>query len=166
MGYQFAVASSSQTGQVVLTAPEFRGGRLDWYSFSLGGDPLVEDTLAPVQVNQATVLPNHVTFKGMPNPRWWNFEDGQTDYGGLETGPTDLTKMLLTEFAVVYGNDWFEVPIRLQVGTINRVRQLLITDTFGERTLSKPANAPASGGKPAWSMFAIAGGAKRSDLPV
>lgn len=30
------------------------------------------------------LLPLHVTFRGMPQDRWWDFEDSVTDFGQLD----------------------------------------------------------------------------------
>ncbi len=84
--------------------------------------------------------------------RFWEFEDAQVDFGSVDAGPTDLVRMLLVEFAITYGNDWFVLPIELEVGALYRTRSLVITDTFGVRTLIKPASelgAPHS----AWRMY-------------
>ena len=39
----------------------------------------------------------------------------------MPVGPTDLAHLLLIEYASVYGNDWFVVPIDLPVGSLTRV---------------------------------------------
>ena len=76
----------------------------------------------------------------MPAMRFWEFEDAQVDFGSVDAGPTDLARMLLVEFALTYGNDWFVIPIELDVGSLCRTRSLVITDTFGIRTLIKPSS--------------------------
>ena len=70
--------------------------------------------ITPVDFN---FLPNHVVFRGMPDPRWWNFEDAVTDFGQLDADHVDLAKLLVMEFALVYGNDWFSVPVPTPIGT-------------------------------------------------
>ena len=88
----------------------------------------------------------------MPAARFWEFEDAQVDFGSVDAGPTDLVRMLLVEFALAYGNDWFVIPIELDVGSLYRTRSLVITDTFGVRTLIKSSSeldAPHS----VWRMF-------------
>ena len=70
----------------------------------------------------------------------------------MDCGPTDLACMLLVEFALAYGNDWFVIPIEVDVGSLHRTRSLVVTDTFGVRTLIKPSSelgAPHS----RWRMF-------------
>jgi hypothetical protein len=53
------------------------------------------------------VLPTPVTFAGMPAARWWEFEDGDVDLTSLRPVPEDTGRMLFTEFALSYGNDFF-----------------------------------------------------------
>ena len=88
----------------------------------------------------------------MPAARFWEFEDAQVDFGSVDAGPTDLARMLLVEFALAYGNDWFVIPIELEVGSLYRTRSLVITDTFGVRTLIKSSSEL---GEPhsTWRMF-------------
>ena len=81
-----------------------------------------------------TTIPAPVSFRGMPAPRVWEFEDAQVDFA-VDAGPTDLGRMLLVEFALNSGNDWFVIPVELGVGSFYRTKSLVITDTFGERTL-------------------------------
>ena len=96
--------------------------------------------ITPVDFN---FLPNHVVFRGMPDPRWWNFEDAVTDFGQLDADHVDLAKLLVMEFALVYGNDWFSVPVPTPIGTLERVTTLVVTDTFGVRTADSPLGADA-----------------------
>src|SRR5262249_17788096 len=53
-----------------------------------------------------------------------------------------LVRMLLVEFALAYGNDWFVIPIELDIGSLYQTRSLVITDTFGIRTFIKPNGKP------------------------
>ena len=46
----------------------------------------------------------------MPNVRWWEFEDSHTDFGDIKPSTTELSKLLLAEFGLIYGNDWSVVP--------------------------------------------------------
>ena len=59
-------------------------------------------------------------FAGCRALRFWEFEDAQVDFGSVDAGPTDLARMLLVEFALTYGNDWFVIPIELDVGSLHR----------------------------------------------
>ena len=52
----------------------------------------------PPAVATLTMLPTQATFNGMPNTRWWAFEDGRTNFGDMKPDTTDLAKLLLIEF--------------------------------------------------------------------
>jgi hypothetical protein len=41
----------------------------------------------------------------------------------------------MLEFAIFDGNDWFVVPLDLPVGSICRITSVIVTDTFGVRTM-------------------------------
>jgi hypothetical protein len=60
------------------------------------------------------------------------------------------------EFALVFGNDWFYVPVPAPVGSLATVTTLVVTDTFGIRTVIESADDSA------WSMFKLTGAAGRS----
>jgi hypothetical protein len=154
MEYEFAVSAQTANGELVLVAPEYMEGHLDWYAFdlrpgaTLGTDP---SDPAPEEITR-TVIPAPISYRGMPAARWWEFEDAQVDFGALEVGPEDLARLLLIEFGTVFGNDWFVIPVDLAVGSICRIRSLVVTDTFGERTLIRPYNEEDGSGSP-WHMY-------------
>ena len=58
------------------------------------------------------MIPAPAEFAGMPNPRWWQFEDAAVDLGTFRAQATDLAKIVVAEFALVYGNNWLVVPVR------------------------------------------------------
>ena len=168
LDYQFALGSPAPNDNVLLTADDFPGGHLDWYSFNIANtQPSQVATANPATVTPATFnfLPNHVTFRGMPDPRWWNFEDAVTDFGQLDADHVDLAKLLVMEFALVYGNDWFSIPVPTPIGTLERVTTLVVTDTFGVRTLIRPSEqTQINAGETPWSMFKLSGQGVRSDF--
>src|SRR6185295_2431282 len=99
-----------------------------------------------------TTVPAPVTFRGTPAPRYWEMEDASIDYGSMQVGPTDLAHLLLIEYASSYGNDWFVVPFTLPVGSLTRVDSLVVTDSFGVRSLLGAMGDPALA-RPNWSMW-------------
>lgn len=153
MEYAFSVGTKLSDGERVLTAPEYSDGHLDWYAF----DANDEVKLGGATDNAATeimrtAIPAPVSFRGMPAARFWEFEDAQVDFGSVDAGPTDLLRMLLVEFALAYSNDWFVIPLELDIGSLYQTRSLVITDTFGVRTLIKPASELAPPFS-TWRMF-------------
>jgi hypothetical protein len=168
LDYAFALGSPLPNDNLLLDASDFPGGHLDWYSFDLDSAQANQVASAnPATVTPVTFnfLPNHVIFRGMPDPRWWNFEDAVTDFGQLDADHVDLAKLLVMEFALVYGNDWFSVPVPTPIGTLARVTTLVVTDTFGVRTLIRPSEqTQVNPGERPWSMFKLSGQGRRSDF--
>jgi hypothetical protein len=166
--YDFALGSPTQDQNLLLEASDFPGGHLDWYSFTLRtANASQVSTANPAQITPMSFnfLPNHVVFRGMPDPRWWNFEDAVTDFGQLDADHVDLAKLLVMEFALVFGNDWFSVPVPTPLGTLSRVTTLVITDTFGIRTLVRPSEqTQVNPGESPWSMYKLSGINSRSDF--
>jgi hypothetical protein len=164
MEYAFSVGTRFSDGEVPLTAEEYFEGHLDWYAFdvnlevTLGGAS--DDTVTEIT---HSAIPAPVSFRGMPTPRFWEFEDAQVDFGSVDAGPTDLARMLLVEFSLTYGNDWFVIPVELPVGSLYRCRSLVIEDTFGVRTLVKAASQ-LSEPHASWRMFQQSH-TRRSGLP-
>src|SRR6185369_11789720 len=139
-----ARVSTANGDSVTLSANEFDGGGLDWSSFDV--DPTYQiDTSADAggtSLNQRSV-PLPVTFPGAPAPRFWEMEDAKVAYGLVPVGPTDLAHLMMIEYASSYGNDWYLVPLDIRVGTLTRVDSLVVTDTFGVRSLIRPIGDPA-----------------------
>lgn len=102
-----------------------------------------------------TVLPAPVAYDGMPDPRWWAFEDRRTSFADIRSDTTDLARLMFTEFGLVYSNDWFLVPSDLPAGTVASVRGLAVTNVFGERLWIEPAGAGADEDWQRWTMFTL-----------
>lgn len=157
--YGFSVAAVTRDGTSVLRCTEHGADGLDWYSFDADSDRAGPPAAPPEQITQISALPTAVSFHGMPAPRWWEFEDATIDLGAVEAGTADLARLVVLEFALAYGNDFFAVPVSLPVGTVSRVARLTYTDTFGATLQIAPAS---SGG---WTMFTLAS-ATTPDEPV
>ncbi len=162
--YQFAAAAPSgaeledgSAEQKVMVAREYYQGHLDWYSLDVDATDHQLDPAAttdgvgkPLTV---TMIPTSVTFNGMPNTRWWAFEDGRTNFADIKPDTTDLAKLLLIDFGLVYANDWFLVPFTIPAGTIATVRGVAVTDVFGERTWVEAAGRGAADDWKRWGLF-------------
>jgi hypothetical protein len=72
----------------------------------------------------------------------------------MTAGPTDLSRLLLVEFALIYGNDWFIAPVQLPVGSLARLTSFTVRDTFGVVT---PVTRSRNADRTPWSLFEISG---------
>lgn len=138
MEYRFTVEVPTDAGKVVLGAPEYHGGRLDWDSFRVEAVDLASPAAPAHAHRRDTVLPTPVTYAGMPAARFWEFEDGSVDFGNPQATEHDLGRLLLAEFAMSWGNDWFLVPVEVDAGSLCRINELVVTDTFGITTRIVP----------------------------
>ena len=157
MEYHFSIDATHTDLPCAFLADQYAGEPLDWPSFdhvaaSLG----TVDKAAPKPVTR-TFMPSPVSFKGMPARRYWEMEDGSIDIGAIDAGPTDLARLMLREFALIYGNDWFVVPVAVTVGSVARITGLVVTDTFGVTQPIPHYSETSDGGR--WRMFAISGDA-------
>ena len=157
--YQFACSAPARGQEQVLTAEEYPGGHLDWYSFDRKGQPLGGAPVPGEAVSVNTLLPTPITFQGMPDPRWWSLEDRKTDFGSVRPSTTDVAQLLLIEFALVYADDWFLIPYRFPAGTLAHIDGLAVTNTFGERFWITPAGTGTEQNWHRWSMFQLSTGA-------
>ena len=163
--YAFSIGGAPGERRIPLTAAQYAEGHLDWHSVDY--DPEINLGAAADKATTSlvrAVIPAPVTFRGAPAQRFWEMEDAAIDYGLLPAGPGDLPHLMLSEFATVFGNEWYVIPLDLDVGTLTKTRSLVITDSFGVQTLISPVNDPS---KPqtGWSMFELSGIA-RKDTPA
>ena len=162
--YQFACAvPDGKGGEKVLTAEEYYHERLDWYNFdwdksrqTLGEAPLpAPESPVEKKYTTQTFIPTPVRFNGMPDTRWWAFEDGKTNFGDIKPGTTDLAKLLLIEFGLVYANDWFILPYTVPSGSVLNIRGLAVTNTFGERYWIDAAGRGSDESWQRWNMYSL-----------
>lgn len=160
--YQFAASAPLPDGsEKVYVADAFDQSDIDWYSVDVDARIKALDPVAGSQVTGlpattvGTTIPIPVSFSGMPNTRWWAFEDRKTNFGDIDAATTDLAKLLFIEFALVYSNDWFVIPFTLPSGSVSTARALVVNNVFGERFLINPASAGANADWQRWSMFTV-----------
>lgn len=161
--YQFACSAPKKGVENIFTAEEYYHGHLDWYNLNV--DKSIE-TLGNVESENAeasdlekthtySFFPTQILFDGMPNTRWWTFEEGKTNFGDIKPDTTDLNKLLLMEFCLVYANDWFLVPFTLPAGSVANVRGMAVTNVFGERIWVEPAGSGSDEDWQRWSIFTL-----------
>ncbi|MET0213138.1 MAG: hypothetical protein ABW292_09050, partial [Vicinamibacterales bacterium] len=156
--YRFACAAPSEGGERIFTADEYQAGQLDWHSFDEGSAPDAPASLPgqdPRGTLTRTLIPVPLKYSGMPHPRWWTMEDGRTNFGDIRPDTTDLAKLLLIEFGLIFSNDWFSVPLTLESGSIASLKGLAVTSVFGERFWIEPAGSKASESWQRWSLFGL-----------
>ncbi len=153
--YAMTLAAQFSDATVNLRAAEYTDGNLDWYDFNAAAGPdLGQPAQAqPVeQIHPRPMIPAPARYPGMPADRYWEFEDARVSLGNLETGHTDLARLLLAEFALVFSNDWFVFPLELPVGSVFRVGSFNVHDTFGVISPVRPSRN-LDGAR--WTMFLL-----------
>jgi hypothetical protein len=152
-------------GTVALAADPGSDGDFDWDAFDLreGDAPPMPGSLPPVTTSTTSVIPTVVRFRGMPNARWWTFENGAVDFGDVRPEKRDLARLILMDFMLIHGNDWFLIPVELPVGALCRIDSLVVRDVFGGQTLVERADVGSAPPGARWTMFstAIEGAADR-----
>jgi hypothetical protein len=151
--YAGAPTAGTTVPTAVLAAAPDGEGDLEWHAFAQldGTAPSGLPAATATQIHRA-VIPGHVRFRGMPNERFWDFEDGRVDFGGLHPDRRNLASMILMDFMLVHGNDWFLVPFEQPVGTLCR-SELTMVDVFGFSTPIPRADAVPAPENARWTMF-------------
>ncbi len=149
--YAFSASGMAAGGEAVLVAPEYVEGRLEWYDFEHGVGTLGATGTATTR--RAFRIPAPLDFAGMPNPRFWTFENPGVRFDQLEwlsdpeKPPSPATLMVL-DFALSYSDDWFLIPIALDAWAIYEHTAVAVTDVFGDTTLAHPPDGR-------WNMFRL-----------
>lgn len=157
--YQFGCSAPLDAGTTfVARADEYYHGHLDWYALERTSDVSLGDTpssASPPTLQVNTFIPVSLVFAGMPNTRWWAFEDRRTNFGEVKPDTTDLGKLLLLEFALVYANDWFVLPYTLPIGSVSTVKGIAVTNVFDERIWVEAVRDQTDATAQRWSMFQL-----------
>jgi hypothetical protein len=149
------------TGEQVFTAKEYYHGHLDWYNLNIDKSITTLGTVDPPPAKDVrdkkvrTVLPTPLVFDGMPNSRWWAFEDGRVNYSFIKPGTQELSKLVFLEFGLIYANDWYIMPFDLPVGTVAKVRGLSVSNVFGENFWIEPSGRGMDEDWDRWNMFSL-----------
>ena len=146
--FEYAVSvgarlSATPQDEMIFSATEMDGSRLDWSAFDASQASLGTAADQKFTSLVETTVPAPVSFPGAPAARFWEMEDAKVAYGLVPVGPTDIAHLMMIEYASAYGNDWFLVPLTLPVGSVTRVDSLVVTDTFGVQNLLRPIGDPS-----------------------
>lgn len=152
------VAGRPSGGSMLLRATPDRDATFEWFTMDLvsrGEAPPPPDGVAEPEPTTMSIsrLPTFVRFRGMPNHRWWDFERGSTDFGSVIPDKRDLAKLLMMDFMLIHGNDYFVVPFDFPVGSAARIDELLVHDVFGGITLVDRADAAPTPADARWTCF-------------
>jgi hypothetical protein len=159
--YQFACAAPENTDEKVYEAEEYYSGRLDWFNFSINDDTeelVVESNDVETDVQDTiagSLIPATIDFGGMPNTRWWTFEEGKTYIGDIKPNTHEVGKLLFSEFVLLYANDWFLIPQTLEAGSISKINGLVVANVFGERIWVGPTGKGLDDDWQRWTMYTI-----------
>jgi hypothetical protein len=152
------VSGRPEGGSMLLRATPDRDATFEWYTMDHVSEaqlPAPEGADAPKTVS-ASRLPAFVRFRGMPNHRWWDFERGTSDFGAVIPDKRDLAKLLVMDFMLIHGNDYFAIPFDQPVGTASKIDELLVHDVFGGVTLVDRADAAPAAAAARWTCFSTA----------
>lgn len=141
--------ASAAGGGVVYRAEGYAGEALGWSEFDIdpgAGQPSFP--LPPAVPLTVSTTPTPVRFGGMPSPRYWEFEDARFNFGNVDAAGHDLGRLLLMQFATLFGNDWFLVPMTLDSGSVTLLEHVIVTDVFGRHF------AMGRSADPQWNLFA------------
>ena len=148
-----ATATAPDGAGIALAGHAGVHGEFDWYAFDETSHPASAAASPTPDAVTTSILPTPVRFSGMPDPRWWSFEDGRINWASVDTDRRDLARLLVIDFMLVQGTDWFVVPFGHDVGSLVRVEQLLVRDVFGGVTVVPRADAATGTGRQRWTMF-------------
>lgn len=154
--YQFAVSAPAASGEKVFVADEYFHGHLDWYNLDIDSAAPSLGATGKAAIETAALLPTPIRFPGMPDTRWWAFEDGRTNLGQVDVSTSDIGHMLFLEFALIYANDWYMMPLTLPADSYATVRGIAVTNVFGERFWVAPAGEGIDDDWQRWTMYTLA----------
>ena len=155
----FAVAAvTSGEAPAVLRAPEYRGGKLDWWVFESSREQAPKIARPRPRPIRADVLATPLGFPGAPAARYWEIEDAAVDLSAATVAPHETASLLLLEYVFAYGGDALLVPLELTVGSRAHVGGVVIVDVFGDRVLSEPSGvADVAAPRARFAMFGCTG---------
>ena len=78
--YQFSCSAADGKQEKILVADDYAGAQIDWYQLDVDRSrQRLGDAAMPsdgTRTRTLSMVPVPATFGGMPNSRWWTFEEG------------------------------------------------------------------------------------------
>ena len=145
------IGTGSSEISTELVADRYRNGEFDWYSLDVKN---IGDSDWKEYENK-DLVPAPIRISGA-SPRWWELEDGRTDFGNLDAESADLVKLAVMNFSLIYGDDWFSFPLEIEMGNLCRLTRLEVSDVFGVKTEIPAARVADKDPLKSWSMFDLA----------
>jgi hypothetical protein len=124
------LAAAPGGGTVTMPVVPDAEGQIQWSSLDVSAATTGTGPAGTTSV----AYPIQVRFPGMPAQRFWDFESGHMAFPDVQPEPRDVTKLLVVDFMLVHGSDWFLTTLPQAVGELTRVDALVVTDVFGRRT--------------------------------
>lgn len=166
LDYRYAAHVAAGASRREVVAPTWGGEPPDWSDLDVtdAGGAAGIDSAAAVRAGSSAA--NLLTYPGMPDHRWWAFEDGRVNLARLDLGVTDVARMLVVEFAGLFSNDWYMQPVDLPLGSLNTVVELVVTDSHKRARALRAADEPSSprAGAPGFALFSHTW--SRNDTPA
>ncbi len=128
LSHKFSV---SKQDEIILNAPDYQKGHLDWYSFddaTININPLEETNYTEMY------MPVRVSFAAMPDRRLFSFEDSILDLDVMDSDTSDLVRTMISDFSLSSDNDWFTIPLEMELGELCWVNHIEVKDVFGITT--------------------------------
>jgi hypothetical protein len=130
------------TNVVTMNVGPNENGAVDWTSFDYVSQSVANsDPFSGITPQVTRVAPMTVRFPGMPSPRYWDFESGELPWPDVDATRIELLRLLVIDFAMLYGVDWFILPLDVPVGHAVKIESLVVFDVFGGMTVVDPVEA-------------------------
>lgn len=147
----------------IMVADEYPGGRLEWFHFDHDArESEYPGTLHPTSPDRSDIrqeniamIPAEARYMGMPESRWWAFEDGRVNLGMAASNSNETAQLLFGEFSILFSNDWMVLPYRIPVGSLATVNEIVVTDTFGQRIKVEAAGEGMDDDWKRWNFFSL-----------
>ena len=153
LGYDFSLKVSG----VEYEAHDYDSGSLSWYSFDTSDK---KRDFRESDTKYLSYLPTPALYPGSPRRNLWEFEDSRVSFGDLEgQGYSFLANAVIMQYVSMYGNDWLQMPLEVENGTVADIMCVLVKDTFGEylcidhNAQENDGNLPNAGFIDRWAMF-------------